>query len=130
VTVTLCIQYPCAGDIVVSYAYNDGSIRITKTLGTKTTAYTLSGTKILRQEDSTDTLDFFYDEGGALYGFSHNGTEYWYTRNGQGDIIGILDDNGAKVVSYTYDTWGAPLLVTGTLANTLGNLNPFRYRDR
>ena len=33
-----------------------------------------------------------------------------------------------QVVAYTYDAWGNPLTTTGTMADTLGNLNPFRYR--
>ena len=32
------------------------------------------------------------------------------------------------MVSYSYDAWGKPINKTGTLANTLGKLNPFRYR--
>ena len=32
------------------------------------------------------------------------------------------------MVAYTYDAWGSPLTTTGTMADTLGNLNPFRYR--
>ena len=32
------------------------------------------------------------------------------------------------MVSYTYDAWGRPLSKSGTLASTLGTLNPFRYR--
>ena len=31
-------------------------------------------------------------------------------------------------VSYKYDAWGRPISKTGTLANTLGKINPFRYR--
>lgn len=30
--------------------------------------------------------------------------------------------------SYTYDAWSDPLTTTGTMAGTLGKLNPFRYR--
>ena len=36
--------------------------------------------------------------------------------------------SGAKVVEYTYDAWGKPLTKTGTLASTLGTVQPFRYR--
>lgn len=32
--------------------------------------------------------------------------EYYYIRNAQGDIIGLYDKTGTKVVSYTYDSWG------------------------
>ncbi len=59
---------------------------------------------------------------------NYNGTEYYYLRNGQNDIVGIMDGSGTKVVEYTYDSWGKPLTVTGTLATTLGANNPFRYR--
>ena len=45
-----------------------------------------------------------------------------------GDIVGIVDSNGILVVEYKYDAWGKPLSTTGTLAGTLGKLNPFRYR--
>ena len=45
-----------------------------------------------------------------------------------GDIIIFIDATRAIVVEYTYDAWGTPLTKTGTLATTLGTLNPFRYR--
>ena len=46
----------------------------------------------------------------------------------QGDIIQIVDANGAVVVEYTYDAWGKVLNVTGSMADTLGKIQPFRYR--
>jgi RHS repeat-associated protein len=45
-----------------------------------------------------------------------------------GDIVGIIDKGGASVVEYTYDAWGKPTGVTGSMAETLGVVNPFRYR--
>ena len=33
------------------------------------------------------------------------------------------------MVEYKYDAWGKPLSTTGTLADTLGKRNPFRYRS-
>ena len=30
--------------------------------------------------------------------------QYFYIRNAQSDIIGIIDSNGTQVISYTYDT--------------------------
>ena len=47
----------------------------------------------------------------------------------QGDIEGILDQNGVPVVEYTYDAWGKTLTVTGSKAKTVGLINPMRYRD-
>ena len=65
---------------------------------------------------------------GQLVSVNYNGTEYYYMRNGQNDIVGLMDNAGAVVVSYSYDAWGKSLTVSGTLATTLGQDNPFRYR--
>ena len=46
----------------------------------------------------------------------------------EGDIVGLLDNTGTEVVKYTYDAWGKPLSTTGSLASTLGTIQPFRYR--
>ena len=43
-------------------------------------------------------------------------------------MIALIDSNGKKVVEYKYDAWGRILSKTGTMASTLGTLNPFRYR--
>ena len=110
-----------------SYVYNAGGIRTQKTVNGVTTNYYLDGNSILRQVTGNDVLEFFYDANGVL-GFYYNNTPYYYLKNLQGDIVGILDANGTQVVSYTYDAWGAPLSVTGTAADTIGQLNPFRYR--
>lgn len=40
----------------------------------------------------------------------------------------MIDANGTQVVEYYYDAWGAPISKTGTMAVTLGTVNPFRYR--
>ena len=46
----------------------------------------------------------------------------------QGDITHIADNTGTAVVTYAYDAWGNILSTSGELANTLGTLNPLRYR--
>ena len=43
-------------------------------------------------------------------------------------MIALVEGTGTKVVEYYYDAWGKLLSKTGTLAGTLGTLNPFRYR--
>lgn len=58
----------------------------------------------------------------------YDGAEYFYLKNAQGDVTGLVASSGAQVVAYTYDAWGNPLTTTGTMAGTLGKLNPFRYR--
>ena len=39
-----------------------------------------------------------------------------------------MNASGTQVVSYTYDPWGAPMSISGTMAATLGAANPLRYR--
>jgi RHS repeat-associated protein len=59
---------------------------------------------------------------------SVNGVEYYVVRNGQNDVIALVDSTGAIVVEYTYSTYGEVLSITGSLASTIGVLNPYRYR--
>ena len=75
-----------------------------------------------------NTLYFSYDADGTPMSVNFNGTEYFYTSNIQGDVIGIVNDQGQTVVTYTYDAWGRPLSCTGSMASTLGTINPLRYR--
>ena len=53
---------------------------------------------------------------------------YGYLYNLQGDIVALVDRTGTKVVEYIYDAWGKATSKTGTLAGTLGAVQPFRYR--
>ena len=48
--------------------------------------------------------------------------------NLQGDIVAILDSAGTAVVQYKYDAWGKQINKTGSMASTLGTVQPFRYR--
>ena len=59
---------------------------------------------------------------------TYNGTVYYYLRNAQGDITGIVNSSGTQVVDYSYEAWGVKMTRTGTMQSTLGTLNPFRYR--
>ena len=40
----------------------------------------------------------------------------------------FFNSNGTVVVEYTYDAWGKVLDVAGTMAGSLGTIQPFRYR--
>jgi len=71
---------------------------------------------------------YTYDSNGQLVSINYNGTEYYYIRNGQNDIIGLADSTGAVVVNYTYNSFGEVLSITGSQASDLGAANPYRYR--
>ena len=109
--------------MTISYTYNADGIRTSKTVNGTTTQYTVTDGTLRRMTSGDNTLEFI---NGTSVIF--NGTEYWYVFNAQNDVIGIIDANGEYVVEYSYDAWGAPLSKSGELADTLGTLNPFRYR--
>ena len=76
----------------------------------------------------SNELHFFYDASNKPAVVDFNGTKYAYVRNLQGDIVAILDSAGNIVVSYKYDAWGQQIKKEGSLATTLGTIQPFRYR--
>ena len=71
---------------------------------------------------------FFHDAQGKPGMVRFNGVDYFYVYNLQGDVVALIDANGTQVVEYGYDAWGNPISKTGSLAATIGTLNPFRYR--
>ncbi|MCI6005708.1 MAG: RHS repeat-associated core domain-containing protein, partial [Blautia sp.] len=48
--------------------------------------------------------------------------------NVQNDVIAMIDSKGNEVVRYTYDSWGRVMSITGSMKDSLGERNPFRYR--
>lgn len=119
----------------ISYKYNDSGIRTEKTVNGITTKYYLSGDKVIYETTGENTIYYIYDTANNLVGFKYNGTQYFYTRNGQGDIIGILDNNMQQVISYTYDSWGKIISIKNGSGvdvtndpTSIGNINPYRYR--
>ena len=125
----------------LSFKYDHNGMRIRKVLEhswyPETTNYTYHGKLLTHMEvtytdfdevEYTDKLHFFYDAQSRPAKVRFNGTTYTYLHNLQGDIVGILDNIGNLVVEYKYDAWGKPLSTAGSLADTLGIRNPFRYR--
>ena len=113
----------------VSFTYNADGLRVRKVAtSTGTTDYTLHGKNIVHMTNGSNSLHFYYDAQNRPAVVEFNWVPYAYVHNLQGDIIAIVDANGNKVVEYKYDAWGRPLSKTGSMANTLGTLNPFRYR--
>ena len=76
---------------------------------------------------SSNKLHFTYDSIGPA-SVTYNGVKYFYLKNAQGDVTGLVNASGTQVVSYTYDPWGAPMSVSGSMSATLGAVNPLRYR--
>ena len=114
--------------VTAEFVYNADGLRVQKTVNGVATKYTLHGKNVVHMTSGTDELHFFYDAQNRPTVVVYNGVPYAYVKSLQGDIVAILDENGNTVVSYGYDAWGAPLWCTGELAETLGKVQPFRYR--
>ena len=114
--------------VTAEFVYNADGLRVQKTVNGVVTKYTLHGKNVVHMTSGTDELHFFYDAQNRPAVVVYNGVPYAYVKSLQGDIVAILDENGNMVVSYGYDAWGAPLWCTGELAETLGKVQPFRYR--
>ena len=121
----------------ISYEYNDEGIRTSKTVNGVTHTYVLEGSKILSEAYSDVLLVYLYDESDAPIGLLYRESsyaeevfdEYYFTKNLQGDIIGIYDNTGKIVVQYYYDAWGN-IHRTGYYPESehIADANPFRYR--
>lgn len=113
-----------------AFEYNDQGLRTSKKdyrgIGTK---YYYDGDKLVTEINDNYRNDFLYDENGKLYGFIHNKTDkYYYVRDFMQNILGIVDINGNLVVKYMYSAYGEINSITGSMSETIGKINPFRYK--
>ena len=114
----------------VTLGYDGRGKRISS--GSLTFEYSSDG-KLLKRSDG---LEFIYDLQG-LAGVVDNSDStiktYFYRKDAQGNIVALLDENGAVVVKYVYNAWGEHKVLNpdgteNTSASFIGNVNPFRYR--
>ena len=110
------------------FTYDHNGMRIRKVVNGVTTNYTLNGKNVVHMTQGSHDLHFFYDAQGKPGMVTYNDVDYFYVYNLQGDVVALIDANGTQVVEYGYDVWGNPISKTGSLAATIGTLNPFRYR--
>lgn len=113
----------------VAFAYKADGLRVQKTAtSTGTTKYIMHGRNLVHLIRGDENLHFFYDAQNKPAMAIYNDTAYAYLYNQQDDVVGMVDSEGQLVVKYQYDAWGQPISTGGALAETLGALNPFRYR--
>jgi len=115
------------GTTTVNFDYDASGMRIRKAIGTNVWRYTYNGSTLSYMTDGTNELFFSYDSTGPM-AVKYNGTDYYYVLNAQGDVIALVNSSGSEVVSYTYGPWGELLSTGGSMASTLGQHNPLRYR--
>ena len=112
----------------IRYYYDHTGARVKKVVDGVTTEYRMAGSLLVSERTGDETIWYQYDSAASLVAMIIGGTRYNYVRNAQNDIVGLIDSTGKRVVSYKYDSWGKVVSITGTLAATVGQKNPFRYR--
>lgn len=106
----------------VTYKYNEDGLRTYKDTEKTTTTYEWDETKLIRENVTYKKTGkkydiwYMYDSGNNVIGFEYirlseinetlKTTRIYYEKNLQGDVTGLLDEEGAKIASYTYDAWG------------------------
>ena len=115
------------GTITWSYSYNSDVLRTGRTDGTNTYQYVYTDGQLSAMYYEGTRYLFRY-EGSTPVAMYVDSTPYYYAANINGDVVAIFDDDGNRVVEYTYDAWGNILSVSGSMADTIGAINPLRYR--
>ena len=70
-----------------------------------------------------------YDNEDSVCGIIFNDGPFYFQKNLQGDIIGIVDKNANVVATYSYDAWGVCTVTSDTSDVSIATVNPYRYRS-
>ena len=122
------------GSTTANYEYNHRCVRFRKTVNGVSTEYYQDGAKILGESRSDGKeLRYFYDHDG-LIGFKYGNSNYGYVKDGQDNIVAIVNNNGSLVAQYEYDSFGKTTVKdssgnVNTNVGFIGNINPFRWKS-
>ncbi|MCI8444805.1 MAG: hypothetical protein HFG15_00045 [Bacilli bacterium] len=123
------------GDQTISYQYNEAGIRTEKKVGEVTTKYHVEGNNIIYEQTGDDIIYYNYDNANEVTSMNYKNKTYYYQKNIQNDIIGLLDENLELIVQYAYDGWGNLISIKDRDGNEItdpshvGVINPYRYRS-
>lgn len=123
------------GDNIIDFAYNMDGQRVSKVITntalnkTITTEYYYNGSILAGEKTGNNVIIYMYDNNGDHFGFTYNGTEYYYIKNAQNDVVAIADANKNIVVRYYYNAWGEVIDYDDETNFGLASINPITYRS-
>ena len=113
------------GGTRASYTYNAEGIRTSKTVNGNTTQFLLNGANVIGEIGANNQVTHYIRGAtGIIYsvdGSYAQSTKKYYTTNGHGDVVGLLNNAGVLTKSYTYDAFGVEQNIDPA------DTNPFRY---
>ena len=122
-----------SNNLNVTYKYDSDGLRNEKVVNNEKTEYYLENGLIIFEKTNGNIIHYLYD-GNGIIGLKNNNNTYYYQKNLQGDIIGIMDSNNQLLVKYEYDSYGNVLSIRDSNnqiisdPSNIGIINPFRYR--
>lgn len=115
------------GTVIAEYGYDEKGRRTYSkdSNGSIFYAYDGDSNRVLYEKDSSSyaVKSYVYDDNGHPLTMIYEGHKYHYLTNYRGDVLGMTDESGNEVASYTYDAWGNILTQSGKMASK----NPYRY---
>ena len=118
----------------INYKYNKDGIRTEKNVNGNITKYYVEGNKIIYLQKGNEIIYFLYENDVSI-GFKYAGNTYYYVKNIQNDVLGILNSEFEQIVKYEYDSYGKIKSIKDGLGNVITDtnhiayINPFRYRS-
>ena len=122
-----------------TYTYNNAGLR-TGRVGTKTVngetvttdtyEYIYNGSQLVRMIKNGEIVDITYDAAGTPLTMTYDEVTYYYITNLQGDVVGLLDGSGKRMITYRYTAYGQGVIFSdeSSMTMTLANMNPLGYR--
>ncbi len=138
------------GKTTTYYTYSSDGQRISKNVGNYKTAYIYNAGMLIAEENKDYRINYYYDADGIVTEIGYrakkadgtllNEVFYFFSRNGQGDIIGIYRNSDSTLVgTYEYDLWGNVVSISENVFTNSKKIkvtdsdgilkkNPLRYR--
>lgn len=113
------------GNVIWTFTYDANGMRTKRSDGEYDYEYVYNGSKLASMTVDGYTHYFTYDATGTPLAILIGESKYYYVTNLQGDVIGILDENGNRVASYLYDAWGNVECISD---HPVADYNPLTYR--
>lgn len=124
---TLLESFSLGDGRTVAFEYDGEGMRRSKTVKNgdtveSKTVYAYSNGKLIGEERTQNgkktEIVYFYSNG-ELTGFMRDLSQYFYLKDGLGNITGVYDGAGNLCESYTYDAWGNCTVTQGGIQNAM-----------